>query len=108
MTFRTSPCGGTTCGRVARPASCADSVAAETNATTPATSAAPANARVTRMRLHHLERLQPAGARPDLVHLDAVEVQQAEQHVRRPLRVVREHQVAVALERAVDAAHQDH
>jgi hypothetical protein len=44
--------------------------------------------------------------RPPLV--DPVQVQQADQHVRRALRVVGEHQMAVALERAVDAADEDH
>ena len=37
------------------------------------------------------------GARPDLVLLDAEEVQDAQQHVRRALRVVREHEVTIPL-----------
>ena len=47
-------------------------------------------------------------ALPDTLSLDTVQMQDAEQHVRRSLRVVREHHVTVSLERAVDAADENH
>jgi hypothetical protein len=49
-TFRTSPCVGNHLRRVARPASCAETDAAEANTTAPITSAAPANEPLARMR----------------------------------------------------------
>src|SRR5918993_796503 len=110
ITLRGAPCGGTTCGLVARP-NCAITGGAAVHASTPMATRVRWIRRVTcdiRACLHHLERLQPARARPDLVHLNPIEMQDAEQHVRGPLRVVREDEVAVALERAVDAANEDH
>src|SRR5687768_786278 len=136
MTCRTGPCGGTTCGRVARPSCAFTGMATVMKIETTATQHHPRRHCDSRPRrwlrrpgrglsaeasakadvsdscritcLYHLERLQPAGARPDLVHLDPVQVKHAEQHVRRPLRVVRECQMPIALEGAVDAANEDH
>src|SRR5687768_11694708 len=94
MTCRTGPCGGTTTGRAARPPICADAgtvSAAATNAaaaihSTPRTLCTP---RIFRTLVSdHFERLQPPGAGPDALHLDPVQMQEAEQHVRRALRVV--------------------
>src|SRR5689334_12827290 len=92
MTCRTAPCGGVTFGRCARPA-CAPAGTIVTYAS-PATSSAPAETRASRptIALHHLQRLQRSGARADLLHLDVVEMQDAQEHVRGPLRVVRKHQ----------------
>src|SRR2546427_2923641 len=40
-----------------------------------------------------------------MVQVNVVEIENAQQHVRVPLRVVREHKVTVALEPAVDSAY---
>src|SRR5262245_24522890 len=136
ITCRVGPFGGVTCGRVGRPPICADT-AAENAAIATIITATGSKARTARLRgsgagfwgpasdragvwggaprgvdrattSHHFERLKPAGARADLVLIDPVQVKDAQQHVRRPLRVVREHEVAVPLERAVDAADENH
>src|SRR6266508_2788554 len=105
MTCRAGPFGGVTCGRVGRPPIWPASVAADAHS---ASAAAPHPARTRQRRsvttpLHHLERLKSTGARPDPILIDPVQVEHAQQHVRRALRVVGEHEVTVALERAVDA-----
>src|SRR5438046_10375201 len=105
ITCRAGPFGGVTCGRVALPPICADT-AAEPSATTIAAAAMPIGRTVTTS--HHLQRLEPAGARPDPVLIDPVQVQHAQQHVRRALRVVGEHEVKVPLERAGDASDENH
>src|SRR6185436_12520633 len=100
ITCRTGPCGGFTCGRVGRAASCA--ATGEPSATTNAATA------IHVLISHHFERLKPAVARPDLVDVDAVQMQEAEQHVRRPLRIVGAHEMAIPFERAIDAAEENH
>src|ERR671936_434699 len=105
ITCRAGPFGGVTCGRVGRPPICAD-IAAEPSTTTIAVAAMPVDRTV--MTSHHFQRLKPAGARPDLVLIDPVQVQNAQQHVRSALCVVGEHQVTVPSERAVDAADENH
>src|SRR5215510_15644545 len=110
ITWRAGPFGGVTCGRVGRPPIWPASVTADADS---ASATAPHPARTRQRRsittvLHHLERLQSARARPDLVLIDPVQVEHAQQHVRSALRVVGEHQVTVALERAVDAADENH
>src|SRR5205809_4333403 len=107
ITCRAGPFGGVTCGRVGRPPICPSSVAIDAHSTSAATAHEAARTRARgsiTTPLHHLERLQPAGARPDLVLVNLVQVQNAQQHVGRALRVVGTHKMAVPLERPVDAA----
>src|SRR5436305_15199595 len=99
ITCRAGPFGGVTCGRVALRPICADTAAQESATTIAA--AMPVGRIVTTS--HHLQRLERAGARPDPVLIDPVQVQHAQQHVRGALRVVGEYEVTVPLERAVDA-----
>src|SRR5438874_1052672 len=110
ITRRAGPFGGVTCGRVGRPAICADTADEPSTAPSATTIAAAADMPVGRTvtASHHLQRMQPAGARPDPVLLDPVQVQHAQQHVRGALRVVGEHEVTVPLERAVDASDENH
>src|SRR5437773_5448432 len=111
ITCRAGPFGGTTCGRVGRGANWPADVAADAHSTSAAIAQAPTRRQrrsITTPSLDHLERLQSAGARPDLVLLDPVQVQDAQQHVGGALRVVGEYQVAVPPERAVDAADENH
>src|SRR6185436_13210451 len=109
ITCRGGPFGGVTCGRVGRPPICAETAVeqnAAPSAATIAAAATPVRRRVTTS--HHLQWLEPPGARPDLVLIDPVQVQDAQQHVRGALGVVGEHEVTVPLERAVDAADENH
>ena len=48
-----------------------------------------------------------AGTLPDTLSLDTEQMQNAEQHIRRFLRIVRKNNVAVSLERAVDSDRQE-
>src|SRR5262245_36739622 len=112
MICRTGPCGVSTWGRVGLLRNCAAAGTVPATTTTAAShDAAPPRPALFITSIsamirgsHDFEVRQRAGAGADPVELDAVEVQDAEQHVRRALRVVGEHQVPVALERAVDAA----
>src|SRR5438067_9463306 len=109
ITCRAGPFGGVTCGRVALPPICADTAdepSTAPSATTIAAAAMPIGRIVTTS--HHLQRLEPAGARPDPCLIDPVQVQHAQQHVRGALRVVGEYEVTVPLERAVDASDENH
>src|SRR6266508_359570 len=96
ITCRAGPFGGVTCGRVGRPPIWPAGVATDAHSVSAAT---PTPARTRPCR---------SIARPDLVRVDPVQVQDAQQHVRGALRVVGEHEVTVSLERAVDAADENH
>src|SRR5262245_607205 len=110
ITCRAGPFGGITCGRVGRGDNWPASVAADAQTTSATTPNAPKTRtpRWLTTALHHLERLEPPGARPDFVLVDPIQVQQAQQHVRGALRVVGEHEMTVPLERAVDSTDENH
>src|SRR4029453_16594515 len=58
----------------------------------------PSRLRGGEVRSQHLERIEHPGTRPDLVFLDAEEMKNADEHVGRPLRIVRKHEVTIPLE----------
>src|SRR4029450_1323890 len=95
ITCRAGPFGGITCGRVGRGASWPARVAADadsTSATTAidltVTTALAPGPEPRRRSSQHLQRLETSGAGADLVLIDPVQVQDAQEHVRRALRVV--------------------
>src|SRR5690348_3351205 len=108
MTSQTGPSGLSILGRVARFPTC------------PAKGKATSIAIVRKWRMHLKRKRLGARAerflRPGLASsrivlrnvLDAVFMEQSEQHIGGALRVVRKHDVAVSLERSVQAAQQDH
>src|SRR5881409_1005999 len=115
ITSHTLPPGLITCGRVAlRSCALRGLTTGPANApiatrTTSQTAAFPNLCFIRKFPLRDFER---PGARTDRVALDAVQMDEAQQHIRRLpgalVDVVREHDVTVALERAVDTADKDH
>src|SRR6516164_89095 len=110
MTVRTGPRGMSTCGRVGLLKNCAAAgvaVAKATAANSHQFSFIARSPLLTARRSQHLEVREIARARADLVLLDPVQVQDAQKHVRGPLRVVGKNRMAIALERPVAAADED-
>src|SRR6516164_7260373 len=97
MTCQTGPSGRVTCGRAGLRPICAHNGSANSAART-------GFANFTSTTLRDRQR---SGTRTETLAIDAVLMENAQQHVRSPLPVVRENDVAIPLERAVDAAYQN-
>src|SRR5436309_77863 len=109
MTCLTGPFGVSTDGRVGFSRNCADTV--ETDRAT-ATTAIDLVSILCVLRvlcvLDQLEGRKRSIARSDPVLLDSEQVQDADEQIGRPLRVVGEHDVTIPLERPVDSTDEDH
>src|SRR5213594_1683428 len=104
MTCLTVPFGSCTMGRFRPLRFCA-----ATGITDPARMTAIANHNTALSDLCFIDKSlgesgQTSRAVADVVQVNVVEIENAQQHVRVPLRIVREYKVTVALESAVDSA----